>query len=321
MVVERMRDAAVALLESLDEADRAKVQAPFDTPDHHEWTYLPGERPGVTLAELSGEQRQLVLDLVEAGCSERGARDTREVLWTEAIRWQLAQTDPDGRDVDVLDGQKYYVRVLGDPGGFDPWGWRVNGHHLALHLTVVGGEVAATPHFFGANPATVLDGPHRGRRTLAPEEDLARDLLRALEPGQREVAIADSVAPSDILTRRDPVADPNRLHRGLPYGELTDDQRQRLTLLIGQYVGRVTEAAALRAWQDITTAGIERVTFTWAGGEEHGEGHYYAVSGPTFVLEYDNTQQQANHIHSVWRDLRNDWGADLLAQHYRAFGH
>jgi hypothetical protein len=321
MAVEAIRAAAVALLASLDEATRARVKARFDTPDHHEWTYLPGERPGVTLAELTAEQRRHVLDLVEAGCSERGARDTREVMWTEAIRWRLAQTEPGAEGRDELDDQAYYVRVLGDPDGVEPWAWRLNGHHLALHLTVVGGELAATPQFFGANPATVLDGPHRGRRTLAPEEDLGRDLLRALEPGQREIAVADPVAPRDILTRYDPVADPKRLHRGLPYGELADDQRQLLTLLIGQYVGRVTEAAALGAWQDITAAGIERVTFTWAGGEEHGEGHYYAVSGPTFLIEYDNTQQQANHIHSVWRDLRNDWGADLLALHYRAFGH
>ena len=310
-----MRSAALALLDSLDEGQRARAGAPFDTADYRAWTYLPGERPGVALGELTARQRRHVLDLVDAGCGARGAADAREVMWTEAIRRGLAQTAP-GSPADAYDDQRYYVRVFGDPAGDGPWAWRLNGHHLALHLTIAGGEVAATPQFFGAEPATVLDGPHRGRRTLAAEEDLARDLLRALEPGQRELAITSPVAPRDILTRHDPVADPGRLARGLPYGDLTGDQRQLLTLLIGQYTGRVAGPVALRAWQDITDAGIERVAFGWAGGLEHGEGHYYAVSGPTFLIEYDNTQDHANHIHSVWRDLRNDWGADLLALHY-----
>jgi hypothetical protein len=312
-----MRTAARALLDSLDAGQLARVRAGFDTPHHREWSYLPGERPGLTLGELSAEQRRHVLDLVDAGCSERGAADAREVMWTEAIRRRLAQTEP-GSQADRYDDQRYYVRVLGDPSGDAPWAWRLNGHHLALHLTIAGGGLAATPQFFGAEPATVLDGPHRGRRGLAAEEDLARDLLRALEPGQREVAITDPVAPRDILTRHDPVADPTRLARGLRYGDLSDHQRQLLSLLIGQYTGRATGRVALRAWQDITDAGIERVTFSWAGGTEHGEGHYYAVSGPTFLIEYDNTQDDANHIHSVWRDLRNDWGADLLALHYES---
>lgn len=320
MTVDVMRASAVALLAALDQDGRARVLAPFDTPDHREWTYLPSPRPGLTLAELTAEQRAHVLAMVEAACSARGVRDTREVLLTEAIARGLPQVEP-GADRDPWDGQQACVRVLGDPAGVEPWGWRLNGHHLALHVTVVGGDLAATPHFFGANPATVLDGPRRGRRTLAPEEDLARDLLRALEPGQRDVAVLDPVAPPDILTRFDPVADPDRLRGGLPYGELTDGQRQLLTLLIGQYLGRVAELVALRAWQDITSAGIERVTFAWAGGAEPGDAHYYAVRGPTFLVEYDNTQDDANHIHSVWRDLRNDWGEDLLAAHYRAFGH
>lgn len=320
MVVARIREAVIALIESLDERQRARLCAPFDTADHQVWTYLPGERPGVTLADMMVPQRRIVLDLIEHASSARGAEDTRAVLWTEAIRWRLAQTEP-GSTAGEYDDQLYWVRVLGDPTGSAPWAWRINGHHLAWHVTVVGDDFTVTPQFFGANPATVLSGPHTGRRTLAPEEDLARDLLRALEPGQREIALAAPVAPDDILTRHDPVADPKRLFRGLPYGDMTEPQRQQLTTLVDQYIGRAAESVAKRAWSDITEAGIERVTFTWAGAAEHGEGHYYAVSGPTFLLEYDNIQDDANHIHSVWRDLRHDWGTDLLAAHYAESGH
>lgn len=319
MVVDRMRAAAIALLESLDADGWAAVSAPFDVGDHRRWSYLPGDRPGLTLGELTVQQRRYVLDLVDAGCSTRGAADARAVLWTEAIRRGLTQTIP-GSAADPLDGQRYFVRVLGDPSGAGPWGWRLNGHHLALHLTIVDGDVAASPQFFGAEPATVLAGPHAGRRMLAVEEDLARDLLRKLDAGQRAAAVVAPIAPDDIRTRHDPVADPARIEGGLAYGEMAGDQRQLLTLLVGQYLGRVAEPVALRSWQDITDAGIERMRFSWAGGDEHGEGHYYAVTGPTFLIEYDNVQDDANHIHSVWRDLRHDWGADLLAAHY-TLGH
>jgi hypothetical protein len=124
-------------------------------------------------------------------------------------------------------------------------------------------------------------------------------------------------APDDILTRFDPIADPKVLLRGLPYGELNPEQRQLFSLLIGQYIGRAAGPIGLQTWQDITEHGIERLTFAWAGATEPGGGHYYSIAGPTFLAEYDNTQDDANHIHSVWRDLRNDWGLDLLAAHYR----
>jgi Protein of unknown function (DUF3500) len=314
-----MRAIARAFLSALDADQRAAAWARFDVPDHHRWTYLPGERPGVMLGDLAVQQRRLVVELIETGCSERGATDTRDVLWTEAIRDALPQTLP-GSDADEFEGQRYWVRILGDPAD-EVWAWRINGHHLALHLTVVGDSVAATPHFFGAQPATFFDGPYAGRRTLAAEEDVARELLRTLEPGQREVAVVSPMAPRDIQTRYDPVADPGRIRPGLAYGDMSDPQRRLLTRLMRQYIERVRAEPARRSWQDIVDAGIERVTFCWAGGAKHGQEHYYAVAGPTFLIEYDNTQQDANHIHSVWRDLRNDWGADLLAAHYAAERH
>ncbi|MDX6281897.1 MAG: hypothetical protein QOH03_2968 [Kribbellaceae bacterium] len=318
MVVEQSRDAAVELLAALSPELREKITAPFDTPDHQVWTYLPGDRPGVTLGELSADQRRLTMRLLEIALSERGLADARSVMLAEAIRRGLPQAEP-GSSVDVGSEQRYYLRVLGDPSGMDPWAWRLNGHHIALHVTFVSGAIGFTPQFFGSEPATVLSGPHEGLRTLAAEQDLGFSFLDSLESGQRELAIVSDTAPSDILTRYDPVADPKVLLRGLPYGELTPEQRQIFSLLLGQYIGRAAGPIGLQTWQDITEQGIERLTFAWAGATRPGGGHYYSIAGPTFLAEYDNTQNDANHIHSVWRDLRNDWGTDLLAAHYAGY--
>ncbi|WP_328994742.1 DUF3500 domain-containing protein [Kribbella sp. NBC_01245] len=309
-----LREAALALLAALEPAQVETIRAPFDTDDRLEWTYLPGARPGLTLGEMSVGQRALAMRLVELASSARGLADACGVMAAEAIRRNLPQAVP-GSTIDPYDDQRYFLRILGDPSD-GPWAWRINGHHLAVHQTITDDGVSITPHFFGSEPATILDGPHTGRRFLAPEEWLARDLLSALEPGQRELAIVSSVAPRDILTRYDPVADPGLLHKGLAYGNLEADQRELFTRLVDQYVGRAAEPIAQRAWHDITEAGVERLTFAWAGSPKPGEGHYYSIAGPTFLLEYDNTQDDANHIHSVWRDLRNDWGHDLLARHY-----
>jgi len=318
MVVEQTRDAVLDLLASLTPAQLGKIKAAFDTPDHKQWTYLPGAVPGLPLTELTPVQQKLVEKLVAIGCSERGAADAWAVFEAEIIVRGIPDLPPSGEWEGSVVGDRYFLRVLGDPAGTEPWAWRLNGHHLALHVTLVDGAIAFTPQFIGSNPAEVRSGPLAGRRFLAAEQDLGFQLLHALEPAQREVAVVSPEAPDDILTRHDPVADASVLHRGLAYGDMNEEQRQLLSLLIGQYVGRAAGPIGLQTWQDITDHGIERLTFAWAGDTEPGIGHphYYSIAGPTFLAEYDNTQDDANHIHSVWRDVRNDWGTDLLAAHY-----
>ena len=318
MVVAQTRDTVLELLASLTPAQVDKIRAPFDTPDHKQWTYLPGPVPGLALTELTPTQQKLVERLVATGCSDRGAADVWAVLDAEVVVRGLPDLPPSGEWQGSTVADRYFLRVLGDPNGTEPWAWRLNGHHLALHVTIVDGAIAFTPQFIGSNPAEVLSGPKAGRRFLAAEQDLGFQLLHALEPGQLSIALVSDEAPDDILTRHDPVADASLLHRGLSYGDMNEDQRQLLSLLIGQYVGRAAGPIGLQTWQDITERGIERLTFAWAGETEPGIGHrhYYSIAGPSFLAEYDNTQDNANHIHSVWRDFRNDWGTDLLAAHY-----
>lgn len=318
MVVEQTREAVLDLLASLTPAQLDKIKAAFDTPDHQTWTYLPGAVPGLALTELTPAQQQLAQRLVAIGCSERGVADVWAVMDAEVIVREIPPLPPSGEWEGSVVGDRYFLRVLGDPAGTEPWAWRLNGHHLALHVTLVDGAIAFTPQFLGSNPAEVLSGPQAGRRFLTAEQDLGFQLLHSLEPAQRDVAVVSPDAPDDILTRHDPVADAKLLLQGLSYGDMNADQRQLLSLLIGQYVGRAAGPIGLQTWQDITDQGIEHLTFAWAGKTEPGVGnrHYYSIAGPSFLAEYDNTQDNANHIHSVWRDLRNDWGTDLLAAHY-----
>jgi hypothetical protein len=318
MVVEQTREAVLDLLASLTPAQLDKIQASFETPDHQQWTYLPGAVPGLALTELTPAQQKLAERVVAIGCSERGVGDVWGVLDAEVVVREIPALPPSGEWEGSVVGDRYFLRVLGDPAGSEPWAWRLNGHHLGLHVTLVDGAISFTPQFLGSNPAEVRSGPQAGRRFLAAEQDLGFELLHALAPDQQAVAIVSPDAPDDILTRHDPVADASLLYQGLAYGDMTAEQRQLLSLLIGQYVGRAAGPIGLQTWQDITDHGIERLTFAWAGATEPGIGnrHYYSIAGPTFLAEYDNTQDDANHIHSVWRDLRNDWGKDLLAAHY-----
>lgn len=308
----RMAETAERLLAALTPEQRQAATADFDVPEHREWRYLPGERPGLPLRDLDDEQQRLALELLDTGVSTDRAPTARAIIELDRIRRQLA-----GRDVPP--GQhNFWVRILGDVSTERPWAWRMNGHHLAVHVTVVGDTLTVTPNFFGAEPATVLEGPHEGMRIMPDEEEFGRALLASLDPAQREVAVTSDVAPDDILTRTDPVVDPATVPSGLAYGDMTGDQRQLLERLLRCYLGRAPGTHAARCWQDAVEAGLEVVRFAWCGSDVRGEGHYYNLTGPTLLVEYDNTQDDANHIHSVWRDLRHDWGQDILAAHYAA---
>jgi hypothetical protein len=313
----RITDAARRWLALLTSAQRAQACFPFESDERKVWTYRPGRRPGLALQDMNQAQRDAAMALLDAALSTRGVAETRAIMALESVLGEIE------RQVGRAGWQRrnpehYWFAVFGEPGSA-AWGWRVGGHHVAVPVTLVDTDfVAVTPLFFGANPATVPHGPHAGRRTLAAEEDLARELLARLRPPQKTVAIVDAVAPADILTKDYRSADPNAVPHGIPYEQLDGDQRDGLARLVRHYVERAAPEIAAVEWKRIEAAGLERVTFAWAGPEARGHGHYYAVRGPRFLIEYDNTQNDANHIHSVWRDFTNDWGGDLLAAHYAA---
>lgn len=316
----QMSAAATDFLESLAPAQRAVTLGTLKPDEHTAWTYLPGPRPGVRIGDLTSEQCELASALLVSSYGDEGAAKVERVITVEAAAWGLESVRSTGPLLTRYRDQDYWLRILGLPGS-DTWAWRLSGHHLVAHATVAGRLVSTTPQFFGAQPAVVARGPHLGVRGLAEEEDLARQLVTQLAEDQQERAIVSFVAPADILSRHDPVAVLPRGLTGLPASRMDSDQQRLLEELVQHYLGRAPAAVANRAWADVHDAGQDQVTFSWAGGLRVGEGHYYAVAGPTLLIEYDNTQDSANHIHSVWRDLRHDWGGDALAQHYRSHRH
>ena len=258
--------------------------------------------------------------VVRAALSARSAREVAAIIELETVLGELERQA--GRsNWRRRDPVLFWFAVFGDPGRVDgaPWMWRVGGHHVAIHMTVADGQViGSSPSFLGANPAVIPAGPRTGERTLTGEELLARELVTSLGDEARTVAIVDPVAPPEILTSNAVRADASRVPRGLAYADMSPDARARLERLVRHYLSRAADDVAADDWQRVVGEGFADTTFAWAGPTEPGRGHYYAVRGPRLLIEYDNTQNGANHVHSVWRDLANDWGGDTLAAHYRS---
>jgi hypothetical protein len=307
--------AARAWLDGLDDGQRASAAFPFDDGERFVWAYVPGPREGLALRDMTASQRAAASAIVVASMSARTAGEIAAIIALETV---LGELERKGSRSGWMrrDPELYWFAVFGSPGAAAPWSWRVGGHHVAIHVTVADDAVVGTtPSFLGANPAVVPSGPLAGTRTLPGEEELARALLAALAPGERAIAVVDDRAPADILTGTDRMADIRSVPGGIRHAQLGPSSRSALEQLIRYYVDRARPDAADVAWQRMVVTGLGDVTFAWAGSMAPGRGHYYAVRGQGFVIEYDNTQNGANHIHAVWRDLDNDWGEDLLRAH------
>jgi hypothetical protein len=305
-------------LATLDPGQREQATFAFDDKERFVWAFTPGERRGLALRDMMPPQREAALAIVDVAMSDRGARETRGVIALETVLGEI-ERDAGRSNWPRRDPGSYWFAVFGDPNARRPWMWRVGGHHVAVSSTVAGGEViGSSPSFLGANPAIVPAGRGgAGARTLTGEETLARALLEGLPPNAREIAIVDPVAPPEILTSNAGRADPRRVPRGLRYDDMDLAGRVAFEALIRHYLGRAADDIAAADWARGVADGISDTTFAWAGSSEPGRGHYYAIRGPRLLVEYDNTQNRANHIHAVWRDLVNDWGEDLLVAHYR----
>jgi hypothetical protein len=307
-------EAAAAFVQSLGPGEREKAVAPFDSPQRTEWGFVPAEYPGLVLKDMDAGQRRAAHALLRASLSSQGYLKATAVFALDAVLRALEEQA--GRQAPHRDPERYWFQVLGDPGGDQPWGWRVQGHHVSLHFTTAGGVVAHSPFFLGANPAEVRSGATRGLRVLGAEEDLGRRLWRSLDEGQRQQALLAVKAPADVILGPGRKADFLGPPKGLPVGAMDEAQRGIAALLLDEYVHNLRREVAERSLRRIRAAGVDQIRFAWAGGDEPGQGHYYRLHGPTFVVEYDNTQNGANHVHTVWRDLTEDFGEDLLRQHH-----
>jgi hypothetical protein len=302
--------SAQALLE-VTAGRRSAIAHRFDSDEREDWSYVPRSRAGLALGDMTGEQRAATNALLRAALSPRGFEKVEGILRIEPILGVLEGNR------DFRDPGRYHVAIFGQPGADRTWGWRFEGHHLSLNVTLAGGQIATTPAFLGANPARVPDGRHNGMRVLAAEEDLGRALLASLSPEQRRRAVIASSAPSDIVTEASRRVGLKRFE-GLPAADMLPDQRAALRRLIEVYVRNFQPDLARAHLERIDAAGVERIHFAWAGSAEPRRAHYYRIHGPTHVIEYDN---RGNHIHTVLRDLEHDFGEGLLADHLHKHHH
>ena len=325
-----MANAATRLVGSLTPEQRQQAAFAFDADERTHWHFIPTEmfpRKGLLVRSMNDPQRKLAHDLLKAGLSQRGYLTATSIMDLETVLKALeaaqraAAPQPPGGAPLERDPEKYFFSIFGTPSTKDTWGWRVEGHHVSLHFTVVNGTlVASSPSFFGTNPAEVRDGPKKGLRILGAEEDAARALLQSLDGAQRAKAIVDATAPGDMATMANVHISPLS-PSGLAAGAMTAAQRDLLMKLLDVYVGTMASDIAEDRLARVRKAGVEKVAFAWAGETERGKKHYYRVQGPTFLVEYDNTQNDGNHIHSVWRDFNGDFGRDLLREHLRSHQH
>jgi hypothetical protein len=309
----RMAAAALHFLDTLKDDQRARATFDFDSPERIAWQFVPLQdmdkkptRKGVRLEEMSDEQKKAALDLLRAGTSDSGYTKATTIMSLENILRELEKGSGPVRNPGW-----YFFTVFGKPSKAGKWGWRVEGHHLSLNFTIDNGAVvSATPAFFGANPATVMDGERKGLRTLPQADDLARELFKSLDQEQRTVALQKQPFGEPAAGKAAPnVGDP----KGLPGSKMNDKQRDLLDKLIVAYARRLPPDIADAQLREAREGGLDQVHFAYAGGAEPGEKHNYRVQGPAFVIEFlniqdDSARNPANHIHSVWRNIKGDFG-------------
>lgn len=304
-------------LKSLDEKQLKKAQMPFSHLSREVWHFLPGEmwpRKGIRLKELNQEQKELAFSLLHDHLSEAGFKKIMGIIDLENVLVEM------GQDKEFRDPDKYFVAIYGDPSEDKLWAWSFEGHHLSLNFTITNKKVSMTPRFIGANPATIPVGKRKGQRPLEAEEDMAFQLLNSLDSNQRVKTIFSDRPYLEIVTSNSTEVGVLR-PVGIKYAELKKDQQSHLLKLIQVYLSAMPQDIAAKRMAEIEKEKLSEIRFAWAGATESGKGHYYRIQGNSFLIEFDNTINKANHIHTVWRDFDGDFGRDIIKEHYLESSH
>lgn len=310
-----MTETANRLLAALSVEQKGKTLIPFADEERYRWFYTPVERKGLTWFEMSPYQRHLASALLAAGLSQTGYIKAVTIMSLEDVL-RVMENDSGVR----RNPENYHFSIFGTPSDAGTWGYRVEGHHVSQNYTVKNGQVVDGPSFFGSNPAEVKQGPRQGLRVLAQEDDLGFEVIRSLDEPRLKAAIVDPKAYADILTTNTRTAALKGQPSGLAASKMTAGQFDALRALAELYARNLPDDVAQRRIDQINKAG-RSMWFAWAGGAKPGDPHYYRVQTASFLIEFDMTQDNANHIHSVWRDFAADFGGDLLKAHYETSPH
>ncbi|MCW3116933.1 MAG: hypothetical protein JWM28_1015 [Chitinophagaceae bacterium] len=312
-----MSAAAGNFIKLLDKKQKAKAMYSFDSSERYNWHFVPlDDRKGIEMNSLDEKQKAAAIQLFKTGLSEEGYAKATAIMQLELVLKVLEKhADSDH----FRDPGKYFITIFGLPSSTGIWGWRLEGHHISFNFSADSNKlVSGTPGFFGSNPAIVLSGPQKGTQVLKKEEEIAFELLHSLTAEQLQKTSVDTVAPAEIITfasRKAIIENP----RGLSYTAMTEKQQQIFMQLLSVYIHRYTKLFADDMMKEIAAAGMDQLLFAWAGSHEKIPGHpnYYRIQGPTIIIEYDNSQNNANHVHTVVRDLKRDFGGDELLEHYK----
>ena len=303
--------AATLFLSEVQTKDLDQVQYSFNENERTNWHFVPikGQRKGMALEDMSQPQREAVHHLLRAALSTEGYLKVTAIQQLEQLLGEL-ENRPAYRNPG-----HYYLTIFGNPGLEAVWGWRFEGHHLSINFSLINGQISTTPTFMGANPGEVRSSVFGGLQVLSAEITLARQLIQQFDENQLNKAIIATKAPRDIITGNSRQALLSSFE-GLAFSEMTPHQQDGLLLLISAYVNNLAPEIAATQLKRIQSAGMDHLYFSWAGSLNPGEPHYYRIHGPNVLIEYDNVQNNANHVHTVWRDLDNDFGEDYLKNHY-----
>jgi hypothetical protein len=306
--------AAAGFWKSLTPEQQAKAHFEFKDEERLNWHFIPRDRKGLPLKEMTADQKKLGVALLATALSSKGLEKATTIMSIEQI---LAEMEGPNRKM-PRDPELYYFSIFGTPDSKGLWGWRVEGHHVSINITIADGKaIAATPAFLGSNHGEVKNGPRKGLRVLGNDEEMGRAIVKSLSDEQRAVAVFTKEAPKEmILVPKEKVRQLDPV--GLAWGKLDAKQQEAVWTLIQEYANRLRGELAERDLAKIDKAGKDKISFGWAGGLERGEPHYYRIQGPTFIIEYDNVQNGANHVHSVWHDPESNFGEDILRAHHEA---
>ena len=321
-----VRRAADRFIGTLTPAQRARTLYTVDDTEWRKWNNVHRyERQGVSFREMSAPQREAAFALMRAALSARGFETSRNVMRLNGYLAELKKNfDEYGEDL-------YNLTVMGTPSETEPWGWQLDGHHLIVNYFVLGDQVVMTPAFAGSEPVVATEGKYAGTKVLQDEQNAGLAFFTSLDESQRKLAVLEPAK-----TRNNSLAQAFRDNLVLDYAgirgdQLTEPQRRQLLSLIGLYVGAMPEGHAKIRMEEVR-AHLPETRFAWIGTADRDGVFYYRIQSPVILVEFDHQTPVAlgtrggpptrEHIHSVVRTPNgNDYGKDLLRQHYEAHPH
>lgn len=307
-----MISAANAFRKTLTPHQLKQASFAFDDAERLNWHFIPRPRKGLPLRDLEGPALTAAKAFIHSGLTEAGYDQTLNVMSLEEVLYLLEGGEREARRENRSPG-KYYLSIFGEPSDKGFWGWRLEGHHISLNFTLKDGAVvSSTPEFFGANPGTIDAGLGRQIRVLGAEEDIARQVLKLCTPEQQKIAWIYKTAPKEVPGPNVPQAEVGPAV-GLTYAKMSDDQKKLVQDLLNEYLKNLPSSITSQRRAELEQAGVDNIHFAWWGGSELHEPHHYRVQGPSFVIEYNNTQNNANHVHSMWRNLKGDFNIPRTA--------